>query len=464
MESCNFADGGACATIIKQVAELSRRKPEIYDQIYKKISERFGTYNGKDRVSEEITANNEIFSKLPIGAIEEISLNLLHDNKPEAAFWTTEAWALEKYFTERTHLLRCECLARLKAFEKLRNELNKDRVKNADFGQLAARSAFIRLTHLIDPEPTDFRYVWGAAEQSIEDILKSLDLRFNVCNISSITEKILLEIREKYHVSNVGFHDDLVRGHLASRLYMDLHKLNRLWLAESTSSPTTLTAERKAIVNMFNRYLSIIEGIDKTELQDLLFSGRSVVVALAHVGTWQICLRELMVQGMPYAFISNGGKTSYDNPRRITLNAQNWRQSDFLKLIKLARSQAMIIIIAADGPAGADFVPVDMLGTRVPFAQGAATLAYYTKASTYFAATKWSGPRIKIDLKAGPDPASFLDKKAWTHTWLGFYAACLSKIILGPPRDIGAGEGGIITSLRKAILARSVSQKETPAS
>jgi hypothetical protein len=130
----------------------------------------------------------------------------------------------------------------------------------------------------------------------------------------------------------------------------------------------------------------------------------------------------------------------------------------FLQVIKIARKNPHVINIFPDGPRGADKITRQVGPLRLEIAQGAPSLAWNTKALTWFGRSDLSlDGRITSRLIRGPDPKDFRSREAYTEAFLDAMIEQWLQIALGPVQDIG-GEGGFWNYVAKLAVNKEVKQ------
>ncbi|MBN2631544.1 MAG: hypothetical protein JXR75_13520 [Rhodobacteraceae bacterium] len=162
---------------------------------------------------------------------------------------------------------------------------------------------------------------------------------------------------------------------------------------------------------------------------------RSLLMLGSHSGANAILGRALDGCRLPSSSISNNVSADGPDTFNISMLAPD-SALRFAKLIKMAKRQPRSIFLFPDGAIG-DTQVIEVLGRKMRIGKGAASLAYFTRATPYFAQTVLEDTTITIRLRRGPDCDHDAEKEQYEQRLNDFYAECLGDILHGPPENIG---------------------------
>lgn len=180
---------------------------------------------------------------------------------------------------------------------------------------------------------------------------------------------------------------------------------------------------------------------DITSLTQAAAAGRSVLLSTAHAGFSDLESPLFNRIDLPRVVIAANANTSLKAGRRITLGTRGNFQTDFLKLVKIVKKAPHQIRIFPDGGKGGDLQEVDLLGCKIRLRPGAATLAWHSRAATFFTGARVEGSEIRIYLREGPVADKEMGREAFDQAFYAFYINCLKEIVLGDPENM-VGLGG----------------------
>ncbi|MDO9524923.1 MAG: hypothetical protein Q7J57_05200 [Gemmobacter sp.] len=199
----------------------------------------------------------------------------------------------------------------------------------------------------------------------------------------------------------------------------------------------------------------LVDRIDAAPFKSVLDEGRSVLLASTHAGMFGLMSWRTQQIALPTLRVGANTKRESVGDQQLFLSTRGDFQKEFLKAIKLLKKSPRVISIAADGPYGSDMKTFDFHGLPIDVAQGPATMAYHTKASTFFTRTRWVNDHVCIDVIPGPQVEPGMTREAWGEVWYPFYLEQLTQIVTGPPEDMRLNTG-FWSTLRKALKADAI--------
>ena len=205
---------------------------------------------------------------------------------------------------------------------------------------------------------------------------------------------------------------------------------------------------------------ALVDRIDDAPFKAVLDEGRSVLLASTHSGMFGLLSWRTQQIKLPLLRVGANPKRESASDQQLFLRTRGDFQKAFLKTIKLLKKSPRIISIAADGPYGSDMKTLDFHGLPMGVAQGPATMAYHTKASTFFARTRWVGDHIAIDMIPGPRVEPGMSRDDWDEAWYPFYMAQVSDILMGAPEDMRL-YSGVWAALEKTLKAAPQQESDT---
>ena len=224
-----------------------------------------------------------------------------------------------------------------------------------------------------------------------------------------------------------------------------------------------LSEELQALSNQLPRH---IDAVDPAEID--LAGGRSLLFVGAHSGVGSVVgvgLEAVRAEWpLPSLTISKNASKSAGR-QGIRLGTEDLKPTDFLKVLKTIRKEPHQIVIYPDGPNGRDRGDFELLGKTVSIGLGAAALAWYGRAQTFFVGTRWHGTdRLETYVVPGPIADPDDDRNAFDEAFHRFYLDRLTDIALGPPENIGVTRSGIwpalISSPRGGRSSRKAARME----
>lgn len=294
------------------------------------------------------------------------------------------------------------------------------------------------------------RLLWGEVASDMISQLQHLRDHAAIPLMSSKSVEALLALRPDFAGTEDVFRQRLQWSALAN-LYLSGINYARRMNAAKTRDGGALTKVERQILRNSREQSNLAEEFDNSLLLAAKAEGHSIMILQSHGDMRGFVRAALASIDLPLSFIGNG-KTPPERPGDLHLSTSN--EADlpfgFAKLAKLMRKGPRLVRIFPDGHSGSEVRTVDVLGTPVDIRMGGAMLAYFGNAALFFASTRWTGKGFAVDLLPGPVIAKGTSREDCYQMFADFYAACMRKIVLGAPEDMG-----LVGGMWQTILQRS---------
>ena len=195
----------------------------------------------------------------------------------------------------------------------------------------------------------------------------------------------------------------------------------------------------------------LVRPFDPAPLREAAGRGVSVLIALAHAGHFVTLNRHIPNLGLPRLSVGRVPR-AISRTGSFGLGTKSMSGAGFLGAVKRVKAAPHLITIFPDGPDGREMQAFPLLGRKVILGLGAATLAWHSRAATFFAGTRWRDGWLEVYLREGPVAEPNVDRDAFNEAFHAFYLGCLAEIVTGPPENF-AREGGMWRSIHQLFDA-----------
>ena len=292
-----------------------------------------------------------------------------------------------------------------------------------------------------------------------EDRSKFIDGRLN--NLGELVDKIktsghdmewvsrvfrkLVEIRSDLEDTPENF-DMMCRGCVISRYFYYNAAIAQMLIDKIENE--TLTPVEMGMLNEIGKTIQDVESnSDCGPLIQAWKDGHSVVLTLPHAGIHSACHFALKTLDLSVIIISADPVTDFSNPKEIRISVHGKFHLNFVRAVKLMKKSQYALIIYPDAEHG-EQRSVSLLGNEISLGKGAGTIAYLSKAHTFFMRTRWVDNRLIVSSTPGPKPTDFSGEPEFTKALDDFYVDELRDIALGPVIDMSPN-GGFWESLSR---------------
>lgn len=201
--------------------------------------------------------------------------------------------------------------------------------------------------------------------------------------------------------------------------------------------------------------------VDETELLDFAreFRDRPALLVGGHFGPL-LAAQDRLYRNAPdvicLATLSPYWLTRNDRTRLIPAGDPNRATLNIFDRLREGAS----VYIGADGDLGDRTLMGRVLGLSTSWPCGAADLSRLAGAELFGCAAVWDGPRIKVVVERGPDPAAVSNLDAWRVVFADWYGKWIEKLLIEDPANFRPGASQYFglkseTSIWKQIGAQS---------
>lgn len=301
--------------------------------------------------------------------------------------------------------------------------------------ELIRRYMRLNRTHNTASRLDIFAMSWGGLPDSIEDALANLLDHSHNETVNQSYMDFAFE-NTKTGISDYDeFEDKVVWGNLATNYILQLHRALKAVLTSGRRGSEYTPEQVKWAREKLRELMSMIDTIDLEHPQEVLKSGRSLVVTMSHSGPHHAAIWAAERQRIPFARIGQAG----GGAGGIAVG-EDRSSAAILSLAKKAKAQSLVIGLTPDGRQGAN-TPIPFMGGFVSLGQGAPALSWLSKAENLFFTIQWEGYRMNVVPSIGPNPAEFTEKDAFFDAWNTWYTDRLEEIVTGDPRNMGMTAG-----------------------
>ena len=201
-------------------------------------------------------------------------------------------------------------------------------------------------------------------------------------------------------------------------------------------------AERHRVRTLAAEVAARLRPVGGAALAEAAASGRSVVVAVAHVGVSMLTVPLLREAGLPILTVSAGSQPSAASSGHLSV-LRDPVAVGLLRIVKTMRNAPHALWIVPDG--GTVDPAVRPLGTRTArIGRGAGVIAGRTGAATFFLRSVFVGDGFELRFEPGPVADGSRDPQDFAEDFHTFYVDRLQEVLDGPPEDL-APRGGLFS-------------------
>jgi len=274
---------------------------------------------------------------------------------------------------------------------------------------------------------------WGAWT---DDLPAQLDALAQVTPSPEVSEAAI-EHLFRHSRAGIRSYDEyrtrLLHGVNLSRYLFYLR--NRTSALGAAPEGTQSTAEDQRIAQRWRAIDRLLQLPDAGLLQAAEAQGQTLLMLGSHGGANALLGRSMDGCSLPRSSITQNVSADREGSFNISTLAPD-ATLRFAKLIKMARRNPRMIFMFPDGAVG-DTAVVEVQGRKLHIGRGAASLAWFTRAQSFFTRTVIEDGAIVLRLFPGPGPKQAEQMEHYEKRLNDFYASCLRDILAGPPENIG---------------------------
>lgn len=306
-----------------------------------------------------------------------------------------------------------------------------------EYALVSARLTALERSGRVDELKAAFEEFFGPLLPDLEQMLANLPIdKWNTAGLKRAS-KAFYSLDPLRPVNLETYRRQYVWGHAAACLIDSL---------------VPMKSTEPSIDNLARQARSISRSFDHSPLISAERDGRSILVARAHGGLGTMANKSLAAAklSLPKIRLTRTAPTSGSNTNFSTKANSH---TNFLKIVKLVKNSPHQILIFPDAGDGGEVRTFDLLGRKVGLRMGAATIAWYGKAATFFVGGRWHEGRPQTYLAEGPI-ADGRSREDFEDAFCRFYLEQIEAIACGPAENIVMeNRGGLWASLLSPVKA-----------